>query len=167
MDQKFTRMKSSIQAKITMLKSRASAYNQNEKKTEKLQESKNQPHAVLLMRLEDLTEKLSETEDSLPRFSGAHEHWKPFWNVFGEVVHSGPDLSETEKMLYLLDLIQKPALSAIKHLTPNKDGYNTAVELLQETYDAPHVNVLNLYKKIFSLPNNISQYSLQQAVLLV
>ncbi|CAG7822067.1 unnamed protein product, partial [Allacma fusca] len=72
---------------------------------------------------------------ALPRFSGSFEEWLPFRDRFSQSVDSRSDLSDAEKLQYLISSLDGQAAEAIKSLPINNASYAPAWRNLKEQYE--------------------------------
>ncbi|XP_055850540.1 uncharacterized protein LOC129915103 [Episyrphus balteatus] len=85
------------------------------------------------------TTKSSVCEIKLKRieikpFSGDYEDWFEFQNMFESMVHHNVDLSDIQKLQYLLSSLAKTPLELISHLPIEGKSYSSAWEILVDRY---------------------------------
>lgn len=89
----------------------------------------------------------------LPHFDGQIDAWLGFIGLFESLVDARTDLSEAQKMAYLLASLKGEALGLVQHLSVADGSYATAREILRRRYhdvrrlaDAQVGHILNLPK---------------------
>lgn len=74
---------------------------------------------------------------SIPTFNGNYTAWTAFRDLFQEMIHSNPRLSDVQRLQYLKANLQGEAASIIKHFTINGNNYESAWQLLNARYENP------------------------------
>lgn len=103
----------------------------------------------------------STPQIEIPNFNGNYNQWVSFRDLFTEVIHNNPSLSNGQKMQYLKGKVRGEAEKLIQHLQISTDNYMGCWNILTHRYDnkklifSSHMNIL------LGLPN-IQQQSLQQ-----
>ena len=69
----------------------------------------------------------------LPKFSGDHTGWQPFWDKFKAVIDNS-DLATVTKFTYLQSLLKGEASAAISGLALTEANYVTACDILQQRF---------------------------------
>jgi hypothetical protein len=72
---------------------------------------------------------------SLCKFNGDYLKWINFISLFKSVIHVNSELSNVEKLNYLLGCLFDEPLNLIKHLPLSEDNYDIALDLLQKRYE--------------------------------
>ena len=75
----------------------------------------------------------------IKKFSGDQTGWKSFIESFDAAVHANPDLSDIEKMNFLVNHVQDEAENVIKGLLLSNDNYSVAKQMLQDRYGDPQM----------------------------
>ena len=75
----------------------------------------------------------------LPKFSGNIQDWPAFDAMFNSLVNSDADLTDTDKLFYLLSCIQGEAKQLVGHIRTTDEGYAVARDILQRRYDNPQI----------------------------
>ncbi|KAK6032256.1 zinc knuckle [Ostertagia ostertagi] len=70
----------------------------------------------------------------IPKFRGQLWEWDHFWSIFEAVIHKS-NISRIEKLSYLLEALQGPAMDTVKELQVTADNYDVAIQLLRRKYD--------------------------------
>jgi hypothetical protein len=99
---------------------------------------------------------------TLPIFNGDIEEWTSFWQIFYNSVHQREELTDIEKMTYLISLLQGEAARMVSGFTVTAENYNNVVELLKDQY-ANHDRLVDVnIKKIGKLSpvKDVSQLNL-------
>ena len=99
----------------------------------------------------NMTTALPLPKVTIPRFNGDYLKWKPFYDLFSEIVDKQP-LPQVQKMWYLKANISGEAETLIAHLGLTEGNYLTAWTLLQERYDNKRIQVASLVEKIINQP---------------
>ncbi|XP_046145625.1 uncharacterized protein LOC123988912 [Osmia bicornis bicornis] len=92
------------------------------------------------------TMKLPVTE--LPKFDGSLDKWLSFRNTFVTMVNARTDITDLERFIYLKNSLRGEALSKIIMLDASEENYQSAWQLLVESYDkrrlliSRHVNAI-------------------------
>lgn len=92
---------------------------------------------------------------TLPQFNGDYLKWKPFFDLFTEIVDKQP-LPQVQKMWYLKANVSGEAENLIGHLSLTEGNYATAWTLLQERYNNTRAIVASLIEKILNQPTGTS-----------
>lgn len=71
----------------------------------------------------------------IPKFNGDYKEWKPFVDIFVNVIHNNPHLSNVERMQYLLYHLEGDARKVISHLQLSSANYHTAFSLIQARFN--------------------------------
>lgn len=89
----------------------------------------------------------------VPVFDGDILQWKTFWEQFSVSVHDRPNLSNSEKLVYLQQALKGgSAKQAIEGLSKSGDNYKEAIKCLQARYDRPRLIHQTHVKKILDTP---------------
>ncbi|KAK5983125.1 hypothetical protein GCK32_006560 [Trichostrongylus colubriformis] len=70
----------------------------------------------------------------IPKFQGQQWEWDHFWSIFETLIHRRK-ISKIEKLIYLLEALQGPAMDAVKDLQITADNYDVAIQFLRKKYD--------------------------------
>ena len=101
----------------------------------------------------------SKSEMKLPKltmkkFNGDPLKYKSFIDSFNCAIHQNNDLSEIEKMTYLLNLVEGDAEQAIKGLQLSNENYKSALNLLQERFGDDQIIVSAHMNKLLNLESS-------------
>ena len=76
----------------------------------------------------------------VPSFDGNILNWKTFWDQFCLSVHDHSNLSDSEKLVYLLQSLKDgPAKRSIEGLSRSGECYAEAIDCLKSRYDQPRL----------------------------
>ena len=81
---------------------------------------------------------------ALPTFSGDYIEFKQFWGIFDKCIHSRTDLNNVEKFTYLINQLRGDAKTAIAGIPITDEGYEAAVEHLQDRFDKADDRIVTL-----------------------
>ena len=94
----------------------------------------------------------------VPSFDGNIFNWKTFWDQFSISLHDRTTLSDSEKLVYLQQLLRDcPAKCSIKGLSWSGECYSEAVDSFKSWYDRPrliHQTHVRMILEALSLKNN-------------
>ena len=125
-------------------------------------------------RIEDLVKKLKElipadrstlvSSDSIhiapkvkllplviKKLSGNNLDWRPFWELFEQIIHLSTDLNDVDKLNYLVSYLEGEAYQTLRGLTKNSNNYTVAIQLLHDKYDDKKLIITNHMNKLHSL----------------
>lgn len=88
----------------------------------------------------------------LPTFAGAYEDWHAFFDMFNSLIHSNPDLSDTQRFHYLRSSLKGDAAEIVSSLEISGNNYADAWARLRERYDNKRLIIQNHIKAMFDLP---------------
>ena len=95
------------------------------------------------------TIKLPKIE--IKKFKGDPTGWKTFSESFNAAVHSNKDLSDIEKMNFLLTYLEGEAENVVKGLALTNDNYKVALKMLKDRYGDPQVLISAHMARLLSL----------------
>lgn len=84
---------------------------------------------------ETMTDSLSRVrlpKISLPTFSGKHEEWLPFHDIFKSIIHNNASLSNIQRFQYLRSSLTGDALNLVSPLETSNRNYCVAWNILTE-----------------------------------
>ena len=87
----------------------------------------------------------------LKRFNGDPTCWQTFIDSFESAVDKNEQLTEVEKMNYLINLVQCDAEATVKGLTLSHDNYKIALKLLKDRFDDPQLLISTHMNKLLEL----------------
>jgi len=90
-------------------------------------------------------------KQNLSTFSGKHDEWFPFFDIFNSVIHSNTSLSNTQRFQYLRTSLTGDA-SAISSLELSDANYDVAWAILRERYDNKRVIIQTHINAILDVP---------------
>ena len=91
----------------------------------------------------------------IPTFQGDVMKWAEFWELFVIAVHNNPKFAEVQKFVVLKSHLDGVALKSIEGIPFTGDGYNQAVETLEERFDLPDVRRETLLRELLHMPSVI------------
>ncbi|XP_045495961.1 uncharacterized protein LOC123694542 [Colias croceus] len=89
----------------------------------------------------------------IPIFTGNYQQWVSFKNLFYEIVHVNPTLSNAQKMQYLKSKIKGDAERLIQHLQISSENYITCWDILNHRYENKKLIFASHMNMILGLPN--------------
>ena len=89
---------------------------------------------------------------SLQQFNGSIREFRPFIQLFDKLIHENKDITNIEKMQYLMSHVSGEAKDAIKHLNLTGENYRTAYAILCDKYMNHRKLVLAEVKTLLNLP---------------
>ena len=87
----------------------------------------------------------------LESFNGRPENWVTLIENFNCAIDLNDDLSDVQKMTYLRNLLQGPALASITGLALTNKNYKAALEILKRRYDNKQALISLHMRKLLSL----------------
>lgn len=76
----------------------------------------------------------------VPTFDGNILNWQSFWEMFCVSIHNRPELSDSEKLIYLQTAVKDgQAKRSIEGLSRSGAHYSEAIESLRSQYDRPRL----------------------------
>ena len=90
----------------------------------------------------------------IKKFYGDVTEWQTFFDSFEVAVYSNSNLSNIEKMNYLLSYLTGEALKSVQGLKLSKPNYSAAIEMLQERYGDKQVLISTHMNKLLNLSNS-------------
>lgn len=102
----------------------------------------------------------------LVKFTGEYlTLWPLFYENFKQFVHLKPELSNAEKLQYLLGSLVVKALKTCSSVEPIPDNYNVIWKLLEDTYQDQRLlsdlyidRLLNFRPVLSNVPNNLQYF---------
>ncbi|XP_075162264.1 uncharacterized protein LOC142234937 [Haematobia irritans] len=86
----------------------------------------------------------------LTKFSGDYKEWMGFYNMFCELVHENPELSNIAKFQYLKSCLTDTAARLIQSLEVTADNYESALDMLKQRFDNKRLifqaHLLNMFQ---------------------
>ncbi|KHJ88153.1 Tas retrotransposon peptidase A16 [Oesophagostomum dentatum] len=71
----------------------------------------------------------------VPVFHGNYKDYPTFWTIYNSIIHSNPQLSNTDKFLFLKQALRGSAAALIGTMPPIGDNYEKAVKLLDKRFN--------------------------------
>jgi len=96
----------------------------------------------------------------LPTFAGDFHMWPTFRDRFTALVDVRPNLSNIDKLYYLMGCLQGTALEAIRGIPASQANYSLAWSTLSKRFYRPRMVATSLIDKLLNAPSS-SQESLQ------
>jgi hypothetical protein len=90
-------------------------------------------------------------EIPLSCFKGDFHEWPMFHDRFVALMDKHSQLSNSDKMYYLLDCLSGAAAEAVKGIPISSDHYELAVKVLNERFDKPRVVATALIEKLLNI----------------
>ena len=87
----------------------------------------------------------------IKKFSGDPTGWMSFIESFDAAVHSNVDLTDIEKMNFLVNHVEGEAENVIKGLLLSNDNYSVAKKMLHDRYGDPQMLITAHMAKLLSL----------------
>ena len=87
----------------------------------------------------------------IKRFNGDATEWQTFYDSFECAVHKNKQISNIEKMNYLINLLEGEAASTLKGLQLSNANYEVALNMLQERYGDEQVLISSFMNKLLNL----------------
>jgi hypothetical protein len=91
-------------------------------------------------------------EIPLPRFDGDPHYWPTFRDCFQALVDSRTNLSDVEKMYYLIGCLDGPAADAIRRIPVTAENYQLAVKTLNTRFHRPRLVATSLVDQLLCVP---------------
>lgn len=88
----------------------------------------------------------------LPQFSGDVHQWTTFRDRFNALVDNRPNVSNIDKMYYLIGCLHGPALDEIRTIPAAADNYDLAWTTLAARFDRPRVVATSLIDRMVNAP---------------
>lgn len=105
--------------------------------------SNNSPQSNLSLKLPPLM---------LKTFNGSPEQWLSFHSLFEASVHKNKDLSDTEKLQYLLSFLHGEPLNLVKNLPITSDNYKVVWDILNNRYKNNRTIIIHYVNRLIDLP---------------
>lgn len=130
-----------------------------------------QLYAKIKYKAHQLTTQLTEKTDQgyvgkcekpslirLPRlelctFEGDSESWPLFYETYKASVHNNPDLTDGEKIQYLVGRLKGNALNLCKGILPTADNYKVIWSALVNKYNDKRMLAATYFDKLLNLPS--------------
>uniref|UniRef100_A0A1B0D849 DUF5641 domain-containing protein n=1 Tax=Phlebotomus papatasi TaxID=29031 RepID=A0A1B0D849_PHLPP len=96
------------------------------------------------------TTKLPQTK--LPTFDGKHASWKSFKDRFTSSVINVPNISNVQKLDYLMSAVSGNAEACIKKLSMTDENFAVAWKILEDKFDDKNEIVSEYIKTFFAMP---------------
>ena len=87
----------------------------------------------------------------IKKFNGNPVAWRLFIESFDAAVHGNSDLSDIEKMNFLMNYVEGEAENVIQGLLLSNDNYSVAKTMLEERYGDPQLLISAHMSKLLSL----------------
>lgn len=102
-------------------------------------------------------EKPSPSSIKLPRleiaaFDGENETWPIFYETFKSAIHNHPDLTNGERIQYLVGRLKGKALNICKGILPTAENYPVIWNALVNKYNDKRVLAASYFDKLMNLP---------------
>ena len=94
----------------------------------------------------------------LPNFDGNILRWPEFWDIYESSVHR-QDIPKVVKYSYLKGALRGSAASVIAGTSITNEGYDVAIQILQERFGNKEVIIEALYAKLQCLPTASNKFS--------
>uniref|UniRef100_A0A914ENP1 Uncharacterized protein n=1 Tax=Acrobeloides nanus TaxID=290746 RepID=A0A914ENP1_9BILA len=78
--------------------------------------------------------------------------WKEFWSIFEHAIDKNPNLSDTEKLIHLKQLMDGDAKDLLKDYPTNDCNYSVCKDVLKRRYENQTTLVNALYMDLEQLP---------------
>lgn len=91
-------------------------------------------------------------EIPLPSFKGDFSYWPTFRDRFSALVHNRVDLSDIDKMYYLIGCLRGPAADSIRSIPVSAENYNLAWTTLAARFHRPRLVATSLIDKLLCAP---------------
>ena len=89
----------------------------------------------------------------LPKFTGDIKDWPAFSSVFLSLVDTDGELTNSDKLIYLLTCVQGEAHTLVSHLRATDGAYPIAMDILRRRYENPRMLADTLIDRIMHLPH--------------
>ena len=94
----------------------------------------------------------------LPNFDGNVLRWPEFWDIYESSVHR-QDIPKVVKYSYLKGALRGSAASVMAGISITNEGYDVAIQILQERFGNKEVIIEALYAKLQRLPTASNKFS--------
>ncbi|KAL4108119.1 hypothetical protein QTP88_018370 [Uroleucon formosanum] len=91
-------------------------------------------------------------EIPLPKFSGEFREWPAFRDKFSALVNSRSDLSNFEKIYYLMGCLEGAAAEAVQSIPVAGDNYTLVWSTLSERFNRPRLVATSLVEQLLHTP---------------
>lgn len=85
-------------------------------------------------------------------FDGDHENWPLFYETFRAVVHDNPELTDGERIQYLVGRLQGKALAICQGILPSAENYKVIWNALINKYNDKRLLASSYLDKLLDLP---------------
>ena len=89
----------------------------------------------------------------LPKFTGIITDWPAFDSVFASLVDTDPNLTNSDKLVYLITCVQGETHTLVSHLRATDDSYPLAMDILRRRYENPRMLADALIGRILNHPH--------------
>lgn len=102
----------------------------------------------------DVSVKMSPRlpEIPLPKFNGEFREWPAFRDKFSALVDSRTDLSDFEKIYYLVGCLRGSAAEAVQSIPVAADNYNLVWSTLSYRFNRPRLVATSLVEQLLNTP---------------
>ena len=100
---------------------------------------------------QSVTSRVKLPKFEIKKFNGDPTRWKSFMESFDAAVHQNKDLTEIEKMNFLVNHLEDEAENVIKGLLLSNDNYLVAKKMLEDRYGDPQMLISAHMAKLLSL----------------
>lgn len=98
------------------------------------------------------TRRLKLPHAELPKFDGEFSKWLSFKNTFVAMIDSCDDMTGLQKFAYLKGCLQGDALNKISIYDVSEGNYESAWQLMLDSYNKPRILIVNHLDAILDLP---------------
>ncbi|KAL6735699.1 hypothetical protein Aduo_006113 [Ancylostoma duodenale] len=71
----------------------------------------------------------------VPVFSGSYKDYQTFWTIYNSLIHSNPQLTNTDKFLFPRQALKGPAATLLGNMPVIGENYEKAVKLLDKRFN--------------------------------
>ncbi|KAL6742186.1 hypothetical protein Aduo_015361 [Ancylostoma duodenale] len=79
--------------------------------------------------------KLRLPQLEVPVFSGSYKDYPTFWTIYNSLIHSNPQLTNTDEFLFLRQALKGPAATLLGNMPVIGENYEKAVKLLDKRFN--------------------------------
>lgn len=87
----------------------------------------------------------------IPSFSGDKLKWSEFWDAFEASIHKNTNISDIEKLNYLMSKLSGEAKQSVSGIHLSNENYAVVVDLLKERYGDSQIVVNSHYVELINL----------------
>lgn len=125
----------------------------------KLEETTKEQKKEKTTEIEIIKEKKKNTSEvkaklpkiNLPQFDGKIQEWTAFWQIFDATINQREELTEIEKLTYLVSLLNGEAARNISGFAITGENYKDVVDFLKDTYENKNQLIELHLKKLMNL----------------